>query len=596
MDPSEAFKVDVERLDDDTLRARFRIHDCCYLYKKNMRFDQGSAGASPKRLQPEKLPAGKIKRDEFFGDTEVYYGDINIEVPLNALDSSSQKSVLDVHYQGCSEKGVAVCYPPSKQRFEIYRDGEKITGIKSLGRGDASAPDVILQAKDGMPTQRSSMPDFSASTRSLTAWLGALFGAFFAGVALSFTACVLPMIPILFGVVAGQNPEHLSKWRGGSLAATYVLGTSVTYTAAGVLAGLTGQQLQAYFQNPWALGLFATFIVLMALAMFGVFTFEMPVSIQTRLQVFTRRFKGGSYGGVFLLGLFSALIIGACVSPFLGAILAAAMQKHDPVFGGALMFVLAWGMGTLLIAIGLGGGWLLPKAGVWMDKIRVAMGIMLLAVAIYLLSFIPQVPVLYLWAGLLIMTGVYLGATQSVGAGASGWRWVAKGVGTLSLIWGILALIGAMAGNRDPLHPLPLSKWTAVSSNATQGAATSFAHFKIVNNVMELDAALLAAKEAKRPVVFDYYAEWCIDCERLHRGTFSDPRVMAQMQRFVLLQADVTAQNDNTQTLKQRFSVYGPPAVLFFSPSGQELKQLHFYGHIDPEPFIALLKQAAAAP
>ena len=418
---------------------------------------------------------------------------------------------------------------------------------------------------------------------------------FGAGLLLTFTPCVLPMIPILSSVIVGSGDTHISKLRGGLLSYSYVLGTAVIYAAAGVIAGLSGEQLQSYFQNPWAIGAFSTVLTLLALSLFGFYDLQMPSFIQSPLHHRTHHIKGGSFVGVFILGLVSALIIGACVSPVLISVLGTAMAAKDPVLGAAIMFSLAHGQGAILIAIGVGAGFLLPKAGKWMDNVKYLFGALLLAVAIHLLGFLPQVPVLLLWAALLIVSAVYLGATQNLPADANGWRYLWKGVGTLLLIWGVLALLGGLAGNRDILNPLP---WTSLSaSTPVMGAPdTTKAEehlFERVATLQALEDRLAAAKTAGKPVILDYYADWCTDCLRMEKATFADARVRQKLRdRFVLLQADVTDPNAaEGKAIKQRFGVYGPPAMLFFSTQGEELRDLRTYGFRSADEFLALLRK-----
>jgi thiol:disulfide interchange protein DsbD len=422
-----------------------------------------------------------------------------------------------------------------------------------------------------------------------------VLAAFGAGLLLAFTPCVLPMVPILSGIIVGQGETHISKWRGGMLSYSYVLGTAVTYTAAGILAGLSGEQLQSYFQNPWAIGTFSTLLVLLALSLFGFYDLQMPGFIQSHLHHRTHHMKGGSYVSAFILGLISALIVGACVSPVLISALGAAITTKDPVLGGAIMFSLAHGQGAILIALGIGAGFLLPKVGKWMDSVKHLFGALLIAVAIYLLGYLPQVPVLFLWAVLLIVSAVYLGATQGLPESAGGWRYLWKGIGTVLLIWGGLALLGGFAGHRDILNPLPLSSVVPGAMPGAGGAQPVSAEhmFDRVTLLSDLENRLAAAKAAGKPVILDYYADWCTDCLRMEKATFVDPRVREELRNhFVLLQADVTDPNNpEGKAIKSRFGVYGPPAMLFFAANGEEHRELRTYGFRNVEEFLALLRK-----
>lgn len=580
VDPERAFLIDVASVDAQTLRARFTIADCCYLYRDKTRFELAGG-----RLGTYELPQGKVKNDEFFGEMQVYYDGFEVRLPVGDL-APGTTALLKVGYQGCSEKGVAICYPPATKQFQLSAANGTIA-VAAVGAGPGLAAPAG-PAGDGTTGQ---------ARAPLGKYLLAMLAAFGVGLLLTFTPCVLPMIPILSSVIVGSAANrNITKLEGGMLSVAYVLGTAVTYTTAGVIAGATGEQLQAYFQNPWILGTFAALFVALSLSMFGFYELQMPSFIQSHLHHHShnvhsrfRHLKGGAFVGLFGMGLLSALIVGACVSPLFISALGVAIANRDPVLGGAIMFAMALGMGVILIAIGVGAGFLLPKAGPWMHKVKQAFGVLLLAVAIYLLGFIPEVPVLFLWAALFIIVAVYLGATQSLPKDASGLQYLWKGVGTLLLVWGVLALIGGMAGNRDVLYPLP----TALYGQGIAGAAPAPAQplFQPVRTVNEFEARLGEARAAGKGVVLDYYATWCTDCVRMEKSTFLDARVRdAFASRFVALQADVTDPNDPAvRAMKQRFGVFGPPAMLFFGSDGEERKALRTYGYKTADELLALL-------
>ena len=586
VDPEQAFQVSVMARDNAALLARIDIADCCYLYRDKTRFELVAADGTPisdVRLGNVTLSPGKTKIDEFIGKTDVYEKGFETVLPISGLGAMDRELRLKVTYQGCSEKGVAICYPPTTKTFDVQFRG----GV--LSAANAAVPPSSAPAGIGL--------------RDMGNFALAVFAAFGAGLLLTFTPCVLPMVPILSGIIVGAEGTHLTKLRGGLLSYSYVLGTSLSYTVAGAVAGATGEQLQAYFQTPWAIGTFAAILALLSLSMFGFYQLQVPSSIQsllhqhsTRMHHQVKQWFGGELIGAFILGLISALIIGACVSPVLVSVLGGAIAAKDPVLGGAIMFALAHGQGAILIALGVGAGFLLPKVGQWMDNVKHLFGALLIAVAIYLLGYLPQVPVLFLWAAFFIISAVYLGATQSLPEGASGWRTLWKGVGTFFLIWGVLALLGGFAGNRDFLHPLPLSSLSTGMMPGTSGprAATMEGHlFERVSSLNDLENRLTAAKTAGKPVILDYYADWCTDCLRMEKAPFADPRARAELRRrFVLLQADVTDPNNpEGKAIKQHFGVYGPPAMLFFSADGQERRELRTYGFRNVDEFIALLRQ-----
>jgi len=338
-----------------------------------------------------------------------------------------------------------------------------------------------------------------------------------------------------------------------------------------------------------AIGAVSTILLLLSLSMFGLYEIQMPSALQSKLQTSAQGLRGGKFVPVVVMGVISAAIVGACVSPVLMTVLGLAITRGDPVLGGAIMFSMAWGMDILLVAMGFGAGFLLPKAGAWMDKVKYAFGVLLIAVAIYLLSAIPAVPILYLWAVLFIVTAVYLGAVQSLPEQASGWRYLWKGVGVVLLVWGVLALLGGMSGNRDVLRPINIANGLIAANSSPANQAKEAAHiFTRVKDLPALDAALAKARQAGKPVMLDYYADWCLDCRRMETSTFQETEVQRALADFVLLQADVTDPNDEAgRAIKQRYGVFGPPAMLFFDRSGQEQRGLRRYGYMNGSEFLA---------
>lgn len=557
----QAFDLLITSEKDNQLLGNFYIADGYYLYQDKIKFSV--AGVPVSKLQ---FPTGKIKQDDYFGEVTVHQKDFALPILLG--NAKGGELTIDAEYQGCAEQGI--CYPPVQKSFTL--------SMPSLIQSAVAARDEGSVSTDAEPTKS------WASSKSI--WL-LLIGAFVAGVGLTFTPCVLPLIPILSSVIVGQG-EQLSKSKALWLSVVYVLGTAVTYALIGAFAGATGDQLQAYFQNIWAISIMAVVFVLMALAMFGLYEIQTPSFIQSRMQQKSQGLKGGSTPMVFVLGLLSALIVGACVSPVLISFLGVAIVQGSPTLGAVIMFAMALGMGVPLVIFALGAGHLLPKAGMWMDKVKYVFGIMLLAVAIYLLEVLPQVPVLLLWAALFIVVAVYFGATQSLPATATGWQKLIKGIGTLLLVWGVLALIGGLYGQRDILQPLPknlLASWPA----AVVGQAQVDSHFfKRVNDEVELETKLAQAQAEGKYVVIDYYADWCVDCVRMEKITFVDAAVQAKMRdRFMPLQVDLTDPNNaDRKALKKRYGVFGPPAMLFIDPNGQQIKNKAFYGYKSPSEFI----------
>ena len=556
LDPDTAFVLSIQPIADNQLRAVFQIANGYYLYRHKMRFESMDA-SSP--LGQYTLPPGETQDDEYFGRVSIYPQDVAVNLPL--LNQRSSKQVLiKASYQGCAKKGI--CYSPI----------EKIIPVVFNNTG---GPD---------PSQT------STSSMTLEALIGYLAAALGAGLLLSFTPCVLPLIPIISGIIVGQRAPA-SRLRGGGIATVYVLGTAATYAVIGAVAGATGEQLQAYFQNAWAIGFVSSVLTLMALSMFGLFTLQLPSSLQSWVSSRSDTLSGGSIVMIFLLGALSALIVGACVSPLLVSILSVAILNGDPTLGAALMFAMALGMGVILITLGFGADIMLPRAGAWMTRVNHIFGVGLLAVAIYLLQAIPAIPVLLLWAMLFIITGVYMGATQGLPTQAGGLRYLTKGVGTVLLIWGVLAMIGGFIGHRDILHPISLDGLSGKNRIVGSSPNTGEVSFIAIHRLEDLNRQMTLAKRNQQPVFLDYYADWCADCVRMKKTTFRNKDVVDTLAKFVCLQVDVTNPNDpDRRALKQAYGVFGPPAMLFFNPEGIEIKQNRTYGYRSSEMFLSLVK------
>ncbi len=399
------------------------------------------------------------------------------------------------------------------------------------------------------------------------------------GLLLAFTPCTFPMIPILSGIIVGQG-HKVSHGRAFMLSLAYVLGMAVTYALAGVAAGVTGTLLSAALQNVWVLSAFALVFVLLSLSMFGFYELQLPNALQSRLATTASHEKGGHLGGVAVMGVLSALIVGPCVAaPLAGALLYIA-QKGDAVLGGWALFAMGLGMGAPLLAVGVASRSLLPKVGPWMEGVKKAFGVLLLAVALWMLSpVIPPLATMLGWTALLLFSGIFLHAIDPLPPHAKGWQRFWKGVGVVLLIAGAAMLVGALAGSRDPLQPLAVLRAEASAPVATP-------RFEKIGSIAELDARLAGAE---RPVMLDFYADWCVSCKEMERYTFSDPRVAERMGRMVLLKADVTANTDEHKALMKRFGLFGPPGIIFFDPQGQERKGLRVVGYMEADAFASVL-------
>ena len=420
--------------------------------------------------------------------------------------------------------------------------------------------------------------------------LRAIAAFFVAGLLLAFTPCVFPMVPILSGIIVGQG-ERLTTMRAFWLSLIYVLAMAVTYTVAGVLAGLFGQNLQAVFQNPWILSGFVLIFILLALSMFGFYELQLPGRLQTRLAEASNQQQGGQLWGVAVMGFLSALIVGPCVAPPLMAALIVIGSSGDAMLGGAALFSLSMGMGLPLIVFGVSAGKLVPRAGAWMDAIKAVFGVGLLALAIWMLErILPGVIIMLLWGVLAIACGIYLGALERIEPGSSGWKRLWKSMGIVLLVFGILEMVGAAAGGDYWLRPLD-----GIRSNSSGATVEKHAAFRRIKSVEDLEQALTQTRAGGRAAMLDFYADWCVECKRMERNTFPDETVAVLLERFQLLQTDVTANDDVDQELMRSFGIIGPPAILFFDRDGAEMTAYRLVGYFDPEEFTAHLQQVLAA-
>jgi thiol:disulfide interchange protein DsbD len=418
-------------------------------------------------------------------------------------------------------------------------------------------------------------------------WLSALL-FFGLGILLAFTPCVFPMIPILSGIIIGHG-EKISTGKAFELSLVYVLSMAITYTVAGVVAGLFGANLQAAFQDPWVVSTFVIIFIALSFSMFGFYELQMPTAIQSRLTEISNSQKSGTLAGVAVMGFLSALIVGPCVTaPLIGALIVIG-QTGDALLGGTALFALSMGMGAPLLVIGSSAGKLLPKAGPWMDTIKAVFGVGLLVVALWLLERIIPGPVgLFLWAVLFIVSGVYMGALDSLQPGVSGWHKLWKGIGIVLVIWGVLMVIGASTGSRDMLNPLKNMNTGPVAGGT---AAQSHLNFTRIKTVDDFNKQLAEANALGQYVMLDFYADWCVYCIQMEERTFPDPGVQKALANVHLLQADVTANDDLDQALLKNFGLIAPPAILFFTPQGEERKNYRVIGFKSAEDFKAHLSK-----
>jgi thioredoxin:protein disulfide reductase len=557
LDPAVAFKPTARALDGQTVAIDFEIAKGYYLYRDKFRVTVDSDAVS---VLPLQLPKGKEKDDENFGKVEVFYKAVEVRVPLERQVSGTLPLKLSVTSQGCADAGV--CYPPQVQLVAVDLPDP------------ASVPAALAAPADGDESG-----SIAATLKNAGFWANLAF-FFVAGLGLSLTPCVFPMIPILSGIIAGQG-HKATRGRALALSIAYVLGMALTYAAAGVAAGLTGTLLSAALQNVWVLSTFAAVFVVLSLSMFGFYELQLPTRLQSKLSEESGHLQGGRGIAVFLMGALSALIVGPCVAaPLAGALLYIG-QTGDAVFGGTALFVMALGMGAPLIAVGVAGGSLLPKTGPWMEGIKKTFGVLLLATALWLISpVIPPMLTMLGWAALLIIPAIYLHALDPLPPHARGWPRFWKGIGIVLLLTGAALLLGALAGNRDPLQPLAGWRGTAMA------AETAKLPFEPVRSVAELDARLAAVD---RPVMLDFYADWCVSCKEMERYTFSDAAVQAKLAGVLLLKADVTDNNADDKALLARFGLFGPPGIIFFDRAGKEIQGVRVVGFQDAGRFLQSL-------
>lgn len=574
--PEQAFQVSAEA--GTPIQIAVRIAPGYYLYR-----DKFSFTLQPAALQAgaPAMPPGLSHTDAHFGEQIIYRDQLRFTLPYTGTGTPE---ALTLTLQGCADIGI--CYPPTRYELPLAATSRAATGALTLNLGGKATTDVATPpAMTPAPTPRAASADESTQISRLLdggnlALIAASFFGF--GLLLSFTPCTLPMVPILSSIIVGHG-HKISHARAFALSSAYVLGMAVTYAGAGVLAGFSGQLLSVWLQNVWVLGAFALIFVVLALSMFGLFELQIPARWQHKLSA-SAHHHAGSTPQLALMGAISALIVGPCVAaPLAGALLYIA-KTHDAVLGGLALFMLGLGMGVPLIIVGIAARRLLPKPGGWMEGVKRFFGLVLLGTALYLVSPVlpPLLPMLG-WAALLITGGVFLRAIDPLPEHAHAvWR-LFKAIGILLLLAGAAIFVGALAGSRDPLQPLAgLRAGTANASEAPR--------FTRVANSAELDAQLAAST---RPVMLDFYADWCVSCKEMEHRTFTDPAVARRLAGFTLLQADVTANTPADRELLKRFGLFGPPGILFFQPGGSEILGKRVIGFMGAEEFAQHVRQIA---
>lgn len=563
--PEQAFQFFATVKNAHTVHVSWLIADGYYLYKNKLGLKTES-GVEVNLSAV--LPQGEAHHDEEFGDVEVYRHELSLDVPIIRAGLAAENQTLIAKFQGCADRGV--CYPPMTSKV-----------LLSLPQTETlAAPAEKAKASVAISEQDKIVNALKQDSLVLT-----LLSFFGFGLLLAHTPCVFPMIPILSGIIVGHG-HHISTRKAFLLSSSFVLASALMYTVFGILAALFGSNLQATLQEPWVIATFAGLFVLLSFSMFGFYDLQLPSALQSKLHNSSEHHRDGSYWGAAIMGALSSLIVGPCVAAPLAAALIYIGQTGDVVLGGSALFVMGLGMGVPLLIVGASAGKLLPKAGAWMNATKAVFGVVMLAVATWMLSrILPPAVTMLLTAMLLIIPAIYLNAIEPLPHPASGWQKLWKGCGLIMLALGVLQLIGLSAGNTNPLQPL------AGLAFSGQAEAKTGLQFQRIRSIAELEQKLAQAKASKQAVMLDFYADWCVSCKEMEAYTFTDPQVKQQLKDFVLIQADVTANNEDDQALLQRFGLFGPPGIIFFNAEGQEQSQQRVIGFQDAATFVNSIKQ-----
>ncbi len=562
--PEQAFEFFASVKDANTLHVSWAIAPGYYLYKEKTQLEL--VNETQIALGAYNIPTGTPKEDEAFGKVEIFHDELGFDVPLKRLNTQAKTITLKAKYQGCADRGV--CYPPMSKEVSLQIPA---AALLNNANQPASTP---LSEQDQIVN--SLQHDSLAMT--LLTFLGF-------GLLLSLTPCVFPMVPILSGIIIGHG-KNISTLHGFLLSLSYVVASAVTYTVFGVLAALFGSNLQTTFQQPWIIVVFSAIFVLLSLSMFGFYHLELPDAIRAKLHNSSEKHRNGSFWGAAIMGSLSSLIVGPCVAAPLAGALIYIGQTGDAILGGSALFVMGLGMGVPLLILGASAGKVLPQKGDWLNSVNSVFGVIMLAVAVWMLSrILPAEVTMLLWAMLLVIPAIYLNAIEPLPEQSSGWRKLWKGIGIMMLSYGLILLVGFSLGNSNPLKPLH----GFGLSNAT--AAVQEVEFKRVSSIADLEAELQRATTNHQQVMLDFYADWCISCKEMAAYTFTDAAVKQALSSFVLLQADVTKNSDADKALLAKFNLVGPPGVIFFGPDQKELNAHRVIGYQDAATFIKTLQQ-----
>ncbi|NKJ46549.1 thiol:disulfide interchange protein [Burkholderia sp. SG-MS1] len=584
LDPAVAFKFSASEKPGEVI-VTYKIADGYYMYRERFAFVTRNGVAA---IGEPQLPAGHVKFDQTFNkDVETYRNELTIRIPVTQAKAPFDLAVTS---QGCADAGI--CYPPMER---VYR----VSGEALHAAGSAAAATAATQqstAGDEPWYERATSADYAQSLLQRGGLLAIVGLYFVAGAVLSLLPCSYPMIPILSAIIIGEG-ARVTRARGFALSLAYVIGMALVYTALGVAAALIGQSLGAWLQNPWILGAFGVLLTIFALTLIAGFDIALPQRWQEGLSRASRGRSGGKFAAVAIMGALSALVVGACMTAPLFAVLAFIAHTGDAMLGGAALFSMGLGLGVPLLIVGLGAGTLLPRAGAWMDGVKVFFGVVLLAAALWIVwPVLGAAATMLLSALWLLIAAASLGLFSGPVVGGSVWQRLGRGIGAALAVWAAVLLVGLAAGSSDPLRPLAVlaargAEVGTVNASSKVGAAPQGAlMFAMVRSSSELDQAV---KTAAQPAMLDFYADWCVSCKEMEKFTFSDPRVQAKLKQMNLLRADVTANNVDDQALLKRFSLFGPPGIIFFDQGGKEV--LRVVGYESADKFLRTLDRVGAS-
>ncbi|MFZ6874836.1 protein-disulfide reductase DsbD [Undibacterium sp. Di27W] len=562
LDPEEAFKVSARMVEPGMAEVTFAIADGYYLYRERFKFSSDDA-----KLGEIDIPKGKVKFDETFQkEVETYRKSLVVRIPVQAAADFT----LNIGRQGCADGGL--CYPPLETQLKLQIAGASTAGAEPAANVSANSAANVGTESNIKATEASHDEETSSISVALKSGRLVLILPLFLllGLGLSFTPCVLPMVPILSFIIVGEG-TGIKRSRGFLLSLCYALGMALVYTALGIAAGLVGEGLSATLQNPWVLGTFALLMVILSLSMFNVYQLQVPAALQTKLTQASEGQRNGKLVGVFLMGAISALIVGPCVAAPLAGALVYISQTRDVVVGGSALFAMAMGMSVPLLLVGISAGSLLPRAGMWMESIKRFFGVLMLAMALWMVS--PVIPVwsqMLGWAILLIAYASYQLFFQRIGM-------FAKFVSVIFFLLGAVQLVGVATGGRDVFSPVA----------HLYGGSSEHVKFTRVRRIAELDAALAQSKG--KTAMLDFYADWCVSCKEMEKLTFPEAKVKARLDNMLLLQVDVTANNADDKALLKRFGLFGPPGIIFFDAQGKEIPGQRVIGYQNADKFLLSL-------